>query len=90
MNYLVAWGEGGCWSGYPNASVVEADSSNKAEDKLWKKIRADWNKGSLSYDSEEITGEVSDCPLFTRLKPSAIKRLEEWLYEQSNNALTGV
>ena len=80
---MVAWGEGGCWSGYPNASVVKADSSNQAEEKVWAKIRADWSSGSLSYDSEEIAGKFSDCALFTRLKTSAIKRLEEWLDEQS-------
>lgn len=82
--YLIVGGEGGCWSGYPLARVVEA--SNKDEGLSMAHVfvneyseserRGEYFLHGVSFDAMKIETTVEKCPLYSRLKPEAKKMLQ--------------
>lgn len=78
-SYLVAYGMGGCWSGYPEAKIIDALDDDKAEEEAFS-VAFDYaeevspRRRGYSYDFEIIESVVEKCLLYTRLKDNA-KRL---------------
>jgi len=76
-SFLIAYGMGGCWVGYPKAVVVEAADDEEAEDiglHLAAAERTSCRGGS--FDLDEVTSSVEDLPLYKcRLKLSAKEML---------------
>lgn len=79
--FLVAFGLGGCWSGYKNAEIVEATDESIKEvaftlaNDYWH--RQNTNSG-LSYDWEEVETIVNDCALYqSRLSSKAKAMVNE-------------
>lgn len=75
--WLVAYGVGGCWSGYPEATIIEAENKQDAlaqADAITRKETAEerGNSRGASYDVELIVDSVEKTALYcSRLKPSA-------------------
>jgi hypothetical protein len=77
LNWLVAYGVGGCWSGYTDATIIQASTKEEAMSKASDICRRETaeERGShrgASYDAELIETDVKDTALWcSRLKPSA-------------------
>lgn len=84
MSFLIAWGVGGCWSGFTHAKIIEATGMEEAQGKAIDEALIDRsNKGlahkrGCSADAELIETTVEDTGLFSsRLKSSAIAMVTE-------------
>ena len=72
--WLLVWGAGGCWSGYPSAATF-CGSEEEARWEVFEKGFDSWNVGAggLSTDIEEIETTVKNTRHWksSRLKTSA-------------------
>ena len=76
-HWLLVYGVGGCWSGYTDATIIQAADRDEA----WKTgCRIAWDETSeerglshgCSFDVEELRGDVRDAILYrSRCKPGA-------------------
>lgn len=72
--WLAAYGDGGCWSGYPCATVILAATEEQAQERArvigLRETRSRWS--GLSCGVEPVVGEVESTALYTsRLRPEA-------------------
>ena len=76
--YILACGQGGCWSGYTNARVVEAASLEDANGAAFHFAVVEFPSGGISYQAFDCGDmdpkELGSARRITggRLKPSAM------------------
>jgi hypothetical protein len=76
-NWLVAYGVGGCWSGYTDATIIQASTKEQAMDKAGTICHTETaeeraSHRGASYDVELIEGDVKNTALWSsRLLPQA-------------------
>ena len=77
LSWLVAYGVGGCWSGYTDATIIRATSKEEATEMAYEiclkeTAKQCGNRRGASFDIELIETDVKDTALWcSRLKPSA-------------------
>ena len=76
--FLIAWGIGGCWSGFTHAKIVEANGQEEADKMSIIEARKDREQQGLTQQrgcsaiAEPLTTTVEETGLFqSRLKESA-------------------
>lgn len=74
--WLIAYANGGAWSGYECAVVIEANSNEEANCAAHEIAAKEFFRGGLSWDVEKIISTVHETALYqSRLKQSAKEQL---------------
>lgn len=76
LPWLAAYGDGGCWSGYPCATVILAATKEQAQERAGvialRELPLPDRWRGLSFDVEPVVGEVEGTALYvSRLRPEA-------------------